>query len=703
MNDLVLEGCAPSVLASYLKALAVHRLVAEQLDREARSYWDGDGRFHLVSSAGWDELVTFFVHQYKPSPIVTPWNGGSGFHPGDQRAGIDAIRSSTDPRFEPYRRVIAATERLLTSMRITEKPEKELKQRLLERARSWLPEEVLPWLDAAYAVSETPGFSAVLGTGGNDGRLEFANNFMQRLAEMFLAPAKGARQRVNNADRVDAALFGRARPQVNAGAPFGQFSPARAGGANMGEGLNGGTRVNPWDYVFAIEGTLTFAGATVRRLDSAGDRAAAFPFHVATSAVGYGSSASSDEDNARSELWLPLWSQPASHEEVRNFFSEGRLQVGQHRAHDGLEAARAVASLGVDRGIDRFQRIGIFKRNGLAFLATSQGTLHVQAIPRVMLLEEPYEHARRVERVKEASPGVSAALRRLQSAMFEACRHRDRKLTDTLAALGALEHAIARSPKTMSAPYLRSLRHLSSEWLTEADDGSSEFALAASFASWEPRAELLPLDARGNWDANVKTRWPHGDPLGGLVALARRRLVRGGHSAFASLAGRGHPRTPAALGALCDGTLDLARFEDLLFGLALTSPRVATRPLSMNGEGASHADERSDATLHVLRAVVTPTLVSHTSHEDVLAILGALASRNAGRAVEVATRRLRASGWRPLAPVRVVHLGDPNAYAAALLVPMPRTVATRLTQRSLRPLDNPRETARIESAHERNE
>ena len=96
-HDLVLAGCIPQVLAGYLEALGVHRLVAEQLDPEALSYWDSDGRFHLVSSADRDALVAFFVERYEPTPIVTPWNGGSGFYPGDQRAGIDAIAGMDDP------------------------------------------------------------------------------------------------------------------------------------------------------------------------------------------------------------------------------------------------------------------------------------------------------------------------------------------------------------------------------------------------------------------------------------------------------------------------------------------------------------------------------------------------------------------------------------------------------------------------------
>jgi hypothetical protein len=46
---LTLAGCTPEPLMSYLKALGVFRLVAEQADSVARGMWKGD-RFVLESS-----------------------------------------------------------------------------------------------------------------------------------------------------------------------------------------------------------------------------------------------------------------------------------------------------------------------------------------------------------------------------------------------------------------------------------------------------------------------------------------------------------------------------------------------------------------------------------------------------------------------------------------------------------------------------
>ena len=78
MNRLVLSGCRPEPLAGYLKALGVLRLVSEQEDPGARGAWI-DGVFVLETRLSADELVSFFADRYRPTPVITPWNGGSGF------------------------------------------------------------------------------------------------------------------------------------------------------------------------------------------------------------------------------------------------------------------------------------------------------------------------------------------------------------------------------------------------------------------------------------------------------------------------------------------------------------------------------------------------------------------------------------------------------------------------------------------------
>ena len=78
-NDLNLKGCAPVPLAHYLKALGIFRIVAEQVEPSAKGYWIGDS-FRLKTTMDRESLRTFFLEKYSPTPIVAPWNGGSGFY-----------------------------------------------------------------------------------------------------------------------------------------------------------------------------------------------------------------------------------------------------------------------------------------------------------------------------------------------------------------------------------------------------------------------------------------------------------------------------------------------------------------------------------------------------------------------------------------------------------------------------------------------
>jgi len=79
IQNILLNGCAPTPLAHYLKALGILRLVAEQKDPDATGCWRNEG-FVLNSVLDEEALLQFFLEEYRPTPIIAPWNGGSGFY-----------------------------------------------------------------------------------------------------------------------------------------------------------------------------------------------------------------------------------------------------------------------------------------------------------------------------------------------------------------------------------------------------------------------------------------------------------------------------------------------------------------------------------------------------------------------------------------------------------------------------------------------
>ncbi|MGH7719596.1 MAG: type I-G CRISPR-associated protein Cas8g1/Csx17, partial [Gemmatimonadaceae bacterium] len=363
-NVIPLAGCMPEPLINYLKALGVLRLVAEQEDAGARGWWNGDA-FFLRSTLDTDALVRFFLEEYKPTSIVGPWAGGSGFFKKDNKKAVETILRSGQSRLADYKAVIAAVRKILKEEEVTDKPSDETKVRLLQRYRRELPLSVVDWMDAAMVLQEDgQAFAPLLGTGGNDGRLDFTQNFMGRLITLGIG---GGQPHERSAKWLGNALFAAPTDQLEGGA-VGQFAPGRAGGANATQGMEGQATDNPWDYVLMLEGALMLAGAAVHRLEAGNAARASFPFAVRAVATGYSSAAESDDAEARGEIWLPLWDRPAALGELRMLFAEGRADVSGRRARHALDFARAAATLGVDRGIKLFSRYSFLKRSGKAYL-----------------------------------------------------------------------------------------------------------------------------------------------------------------------------------------------------------------------------------------------------------------------------------------------------------------------------------------------
>lgn len=544
-DELKLSGCTPEPLMNYLKALGVFRLVAEQADPAASLSWRR-GTAHLRTQLDRDELIEFFVERYCPTPIVAPWNGGSGFYGGGSEP-LNAIADSKVVRLQLYRDTIDRIRQYVPKS----KPKDDDKESLLIRCRSELPDQIVPWLDVCFVLGEERvNFFPLLGTGGNDGRLDFTNNFMQRLAEVVpLAARDDAASQ--SAMLLRASLIADTLVSLGKSA-IGQFNPGGIGGANGTQGsFEASSRVNPWDFVLMIEGALLFAGSVARRMGQRTSLHAVFPFSVDSVAVGYASATSSEEttDGSRAELWLPLWDEPCSLAELKHLFAEGRAQFGRRQARNAVEFALAVNLLGVNRGVRSFARFGFLKRNGLAFLATPLGRMEVVSRPKARLLDDPpvtdwLDRWRRACNDKDKTPArYQAALRQIDRAMFAFANRSEqsngrsdtRCLLSVLVSLGNAEQTLAGGLRFAADRYLRPLQGLSPQWLEQADDGSPEFRLAAAVAGIQRGRDVGPFRAFleevevtnfVNWSpGSTSTVWSKRSLEANLAAVFRRRQM----------------------------------------------------------------------------------------------------------------------------------------------------------------------------------
>jgi CRISPR-associated protein Csx17 len=494
--DVELTGCRPEPLASYLKALGVLRLIAEQRDREARGFWRGE---HLVLRSTLDRntLGRFFVEQWRPTPVISPWNGGSGFWPSTSDEALRSIETSIEPRFAGYAETISLARRAIRALNLLEAPEKgEPKTRLLTYLRAYASEEALAWLDAAAVLTnDEPIYPALLGTGGNDGRQDFSNNFMQRVVSVLKDPRN-----------LSSALFGTSARTGTKGS-MGQFSPTAL------------ERSNAWDFVLAIEGSLTLAGAATRRLESGEHGSVAFPFHARAATA----PTLADGEDGHGEIWLPCWTAPATFRDVRKLFAEGRAKTNTGAVTTGLDFARSIASLGVDRGLSEFIRFSFQARNGKNFFATPLGRFPTDEVRGARLLDDIdawFDRFRQKSSGKNVPARIALTRRRLEQAMFEAAR--SGAMGPVLLELGGAELALATSLTFTKKSFIRPVPRLQSPWATAVASGSLEQRLASALAMRPGmRARLLPLDKSRN-------DFGRGDESG--FVFAERPLVDNLHS-----------------------------------------------------------------------------------------------------------------------------------------------------------------------------
>ncbi|QED29311.1 type I-U CRISPR-associated protein Csx17 [Microvenator marinus] len=683
MFELELKGCRTRPLAHYLKSIAVLRLVSQQVDPEARGFWRSD-HFVLQSSLDREELLSFFAHGYEPSPIIAPWNGGSGFYPKDNSTALETILGSTAPRFSRYQESIRAAQRVVEEFGLDGKPDSDTKGELINQMRNRLPDDAVEWIDAALVMTtelssgdfkDVPKFPPVLGTGGNDGRLEFTNNFMQRLLD---ALSPNGEPLEGSLGWLASALFEDLTQIAGSGA-IGQFYPSAAGGANSTTGFEGNSAFNVWDFILMMEGAIAFSSAAVKRLEADPNGALSAPFVVRQTTSGYASS--SDQDKSRAEMWLPLWEEPASFPSIQALLGEGRARVGRRNASNGLDFARAVALLGIDRGITAFERYGFQERNGLSTFAIPLSRFEVRPNPDVELLRsiDAWLSIFLSRAGGEHAPGsVRRVGRQLEDAVMKMTQRPGHSSTqDVLVALGRAQAALSNSHK-WAQENVRPMPELKENWLERASDNSSEWRLASALASIQVnghgklRTAIEPVTDKGDW---VKEYTPdhvrEGNVEDLLHGLLHRWLLelenkpsREPQSAnpnpnwfveasrFARLEDINH---------FLNHQVDEARLYDLIRALMLVKPVEDTKQ--------AESDVIVPLDYGIVRLAHSPWLVREVGPSRDPAILRQLVAGKNG--VISAGRRLKVSGLAPAVNTKDIDVSQTRAKRIAAVIAFP--------------------------------
>lgn len=523
MPRIQLAGCRPDALSSYLKTMAILRLIHEQVPRAPgtpppRGWWHHND-FWIQSSLDTDALLDFMLRDYQPTPLISPWNGSTGFYAKDpQTALLAEFSASQTPRLAAYREAIATAQTIMAAQNLDKQPGGDAKRDLIRALRDQLSDLAVRWIDTCALVSsETVNYPPLMGTGGNDGNFEFSRTFQQQLQNLF--DFDTGEPTPTAAALLRSALFGAVLPGLAFDGKIGQFDPKAAGGPNATTGFGGDSQVNPWDFVLMLEGALVFQTRLTRKFEAATQGTLTYPFAVRPTQMGYGSAA--QEEAVRAETWLPLWSRPARFDELQLLFGEGRAKLGGRSPRTGVDFAIALSDLGKFRGIDEFVRYGFQERNGLSYFAIPLGRFRPgNRTPFNPLAElEPWlVRFRRFAETDTAPAGVKRAHRLLETRILELAQNDQQPggagnpYLAVLIALGEVDQTLNRSHRWTTDQKLRPIPWLNWRWVKRCDDTSVEFRLALALAcrglytTVEPDRNGLPQRVAVERDRGLRQR-----------------------------------------------------------------------------------------------------------------------------------------------------------------------------------------------------
>jgi CRISPR-associated protein Csx17 len=651
-------------LGSYLKALAVLRLVAEQADSDARGWWAGNC-FQLRSVFDEDGLSSFFLSRYRPTPILAPWNAGSGFCTEKGRAVVEVIAVSSDGRLADYRDAITRAIDIVKG--VGGEKEDERRSEILRRCRNGLPDRAVEWLDAATAISAngTRTTAPILGTGGNEGNLEYGNHFMKYIALLLLggAPTPTASSLLRNA------LFAESTGEFEPSS-VGQFDPGRAGGRNQGQNMmTEKVPSNPWNFVLTLEGAVSWAAGLYRRQGFGYRSILCSPFTVDSSPVGYQSSTGKDRVATRAEIWAPVWEQPARYAEIKTLLREGRASLDGKPAQTGLEFAQAASSLGVDRGVTGFVRYSLLERRGKGYyVALPAGKFAVTYRRETDLVRELAPILERADILLRDAPVSYISLRRqVDEAVYQLLlRGGPEALRGVATSLGRVHRWILNTAKP-----IRLNASITPAWLTTLAD-FPEARIAAALAGISGSGAGV---FRDHLDRNNRCfAWTGRDLSERLIRVLDKR-IRDGSDQLHNPLRSSYSASASDVARFIEGALDDDLVEDLLFTFSLMRWGGQRIPAAPKDQAVAVWPVYA-----VLKHLFLPGSVPSAAGDVILRsdprIIALLSSGDIRSATEIAVRRLQISG---LKPIQAEYDGgiEPNRLAAALLIPVPYGPALR--------------------------
>ena len=546
-HNYQLSGIGHRPMGSYLAGLGLMRIVERHLDRTAQFYWQGLD-FYISTKIPQSELIDRILASYEAMIAFNPWNKSSGIEI-DKKTGvlsyvgsIARIADSQSWRTQAIRDLLPDFRQLIDEFKVSipvfSYPEKVEKLRFIEQCLSRInnpdwkewAEATIILLDVTNKKGDTSiaaKYPALLGSGGNVGAVDIAENYYSAVAILF-DPQTGEAA-ANAAACLTKAIFGTDSLEVTESKdvkalhlfPAQDYKLDFALSKNNDYAPSGGgsaSTINPALMLLASEGLSTFSsqtstingGADSDTGKAIGRTLARYSLAVATNGASTELVSLDERKSFTEEYFLPLWPEPRTYQRLKARLFESPLASEEQfylprQINDGTDFIQALQKWAVENKIaGKFARYAMLPRKGQSNFAVKLEVINVGADAQKLDLAADFDEYRRNLRFFAKSDDCPTLLRGKIyqfDRVFNQFIQGKSSHTELFMALGKL--APVRHPKSLRFDWIEPLQ-------TESD--YPEFRLALSIASCGLKSYLY----------GEKATFGVGSPIESLVRLQRQ-------------------------------------------------------------------------------------------------------------------------------------------------------------------------------------
>jgi len=688
--NIILSNCRSTPFASYLKPLGIMRILSEQKKREirVRGFWK-DETFVLETNLKKEEIMDFFLNRYEPTPIVSPWNNGSGFY-SNKKKGSDSftgkelwnyLLESEDPRFKLYKETV---KKIMEWPEIKEwKAEKfkkrndekkkksneglprDLKISIIRKSRNTLDDKVVKWIDASVVLDahDEMKMTPLMSMGGSEGNLDYSSIYIKSIYEIFF---EGNSQNLVK-EWLENSVFGGPAHDLPTTVKIGKFFAGKAGGSNQGFGPEQkDIPTNPWDFIFLIEGSLLWNSGTV--------------MHYSNRETSLFTPFTSGSIGGKYSVWTPVWETPSSNDEIQWLFSEGRSELKLNKARSNLEFLEATANLGVDRSIKKFIKYEIKEERGKRYYLMRQASsVNVKRMRNIDSIFELNRFISNVDRfISKFKKNPPKSLKTARSTLSKSVEeliineNMDRYLK-VLIDIGKIMQIKTRLEIQSREGGKRYINVLGPKWLEIAYDGSPEFRIAAAIASISSACGADDIITNIGVNGNDNYSWKGNSLYDKMINTLSRRIIEAHKNQckenplksklFANV---------EDVSAFITGNVDNQKIENIIYGLMV----VDWDYVNSNIIDSWRLSEKIWFVPHypILKLLFSPRGKLSINGKEIIiktedSVIPMIKSGRVSGACEIARRRLLSSGLS-VPKIRYENIENPERLAASLLIPV---------------------------------